>query len=431
MLSRPALFAPFATGGFPGLWISASTGSFARVITQLAFSWIALEATGSPFLVGVVAATRMVPQLLLGIPSGALADWVDRRLMVMAVNGASVVALVLVIPLLHFDLLTPAVLIVVAALFGVLDTMRAASTQSYAYDLVRTTRATSGMAMMNLGVQMLSMIGGLVGGYALDRFGPAVTFGVTAGAMLVAALAPALGHRPPIDEPPSTACLVEASRPTARLDTKPHPKPAVVVQTRKRTRPDVAGATSLLLRNPVLATLAVAIILAEIFGFATQTLLPTFARDVFDVGAAGLGTMMALRAGGGALGLLLLAFIGAEGRSGRLFVAGATTFGLTLVLFSLASGYHEALVLLALSGMCASVMDTLGQTLMQRNAGEHERGAAMGLWVFSIGFGPIGHLTLGAGATAFGAPITMTVSGSLLMTVGLLLGLNRRLRGAR
>src|SRR5204863_9526651 len=131
------------------------------------------------------------------------------------------------------------------------------------------------------------------------------------------------------------------------------------------------------------------------------------------------------------LGLLLLALVGAEGRSGQLFVAGAATFGLMLLLFAQTPGFHEALVLLALSGMCAGVMDTLGQTLMQRNAGEHERGAAMGLWVFSVGFGPVGHLTLGAGATAFGAPATMTVSGGLLLAVGLLLALNRRLRSAR
>src|SRR6266496_3725140 len=194
-LSRPALLAPFAMGGFPGLWISASSGSFARVITQLAFSWITLEATGSPFLVGVVAATRMVPQLLLGIPAGALADWVDRRLMVMLVNGASVVVLLLSIPLVHFGLLTPPVIVGMAALYGVLDTMRAASTQSYAYDLVRTTRATSGMALMNLGVQLLGTVGGLVGGYTLEQFGAATTFGLVACAMLVAALAPALGHR--------------------------------------------------------------------------------------------------------------------------------------------------------------------------------------------------------------------------------------------
>ena len=66
-------------------------------------------------------------------------------------------------------------------------------------------------------------------------------------------------------------------------------------------------------------------------------------------------------------------------------------------------------------------MDTLGQTLIQRNADEHERGAAMGLWVFSVGFGPIGHLTLGAVATSYGAPFAQAASGLGLMLVAMTL----------
>src|SRR4051794_23573645 len=74
IVRRVTLPAPFRIPGFAGLWVSASSGSFARVVTQLALSWVTIEATGSPFLVGVVAAARMAPQLVLGIPAGALAD---------------------------------------------------------------------------------------------------------------------------------------------------------------------------------------------------------------------------------------------------------------------------------------------------------------------------------------------------------------------
>ena len=140
---------------------------------------------------------------------------------------------------------------------------------------------------------------------------------------------------------------------------------------------------------------------------------------------------MAVRSAGGTLGLLLLSRFGAEGRSGHVFVVGAAAFGLALLLFAVSPFYALALVLLGLSGLCASIMDTLGQTLMQRNADEHERGAAMGLWVFSIGFGPVGHLTLGAAASAVGAPLAQAVSGLLLFLVAGLMALNAQLRRAR
>ncbi|HEX6654771.1 MAG TPA: MFS transporter, partial [Candidatus Limnocylindria bacterium] len=327
-------------------------------------------------------------------------------------------------PLILLGFLPPILLVAMSALFGALDTLRMAATQAYAYDLVRTSRATSGMALTNLGVQLLTTLGGLIGGYVLDRFGSAPTFGLIAVAMLASVLGPALGGKTVAPSLESASPLPLAGVPRATGGTGPEP-PA------RRARPDFGRAASLLLRNRLIAIVALGVVLAEILGFASQTLLPTFAHDVFDVGAAGLGTMLAVRSGGGALGLVLLAWLGADGRAGRMFVAAAALIGAMLVLFAQAPSYELALVFLALVGMCSSVMDTLGQTLMQRNAGEDERGAAMGLWVFSVGFGPIGHLTLGAAASQFGAPATQTVAGGLLAVIGLLLALNRSLRRLR
>src|SRR3954453_20500054 len=107
---RVGLPAAVRTPGFAGLWVSASTGSFARVVSQLALSWVTIEATDSPFLVGVVAAARMAPQLVLGIPSGALADWLDRRLLIVGANAVTVVMLLLTIGLVNGGLLTTPVL---------------------------------------------------------------------------------------------------------------------------------------------------------------------------------------------------------------------------------------------------------------------------------------------------------------------------------
>lgn len=418
-LGRAMLPAPFTIPGFAGLWVSASSASFARIVTQLALSWITLEATGSPFVVGIVMAARTAPQLVIGIPAGALSDWLDRRLLVVAANALSVVLLLALVGLAAGGLLTTPVLVVVSVLYGILDTVRMSATQAYAYDLVRTARATSGMALTNFGTQLLGTAGGLVGGYTLERFGGPVTFGVIALAVLVAAVAPLM-------QAPSAGRDTPAAR-----SSGPTPAGNAGEPSGRRPGVDFGRAMTLLARNRILAVLALAIILAEIFGFATQTLLPTFARDVFDVGASGLGTMMAVRSGGGALGLLVLSRLGAEGRSGLVFVAAAGAFGLALLLFGVSPVYGVALVLLGVSGLCASIMDTLGQTLIQRNADERERGAAMGLWVFSVGFGPVGHLTLGAAASVFGAPAAQAVSGLLLVLAAGLMASHGALRRAR
>ncbi len=425
---RSLLPAPFRIPGFAGLWVSASSGSFGRIISQLVLSWITLEVTGSPFLVGVVGAARMAPQMVLGIPAGALADRIDRRLIMVVTNAATVALTLVLIGVAGMGWLVTPVLIAVSVAYGTLDTVRMTATQSYAYDLVRAGRATSGMALTSLGVQLLSMMGGLIGGYTLQQFGHVPTFGLIAGAMLVATVTPLIWSGQ-VRVNPATGPVSAAARrqPDAPDGGGEAPAPAPT----RRPGADLRRAATLILRNRLLAILALAIILAEIFGFATQTLLPTFARDVFDVGAAGLGLMMATRSGGGTLGLLVLSRIDAEGRGGLVFLVSAGAFGLALLLMAVSPFYALALLLLAVSGFCASIMDTLGQTLIQRYADEHERGAAMGLWVVSVGFGPVGHLTLGAAASNFGAPVSQVVSGLMLVLVAVAMAVRGPLRRAR
>jgi MFS family permease len=435
---RVTLPAPFRIPGFAGLWVSASTGSFARVVTQLALSWVTIEATGSPFWVGVVTAARMAPQLVLGIPAGALSDSVDRRWLLVGANAATIGVLLVLMGLASGGLLSIAMLIGISLLYGVVDTVRMSATQSYAYHLVRATRATSGMALTNLGTQALGTVGGLAGGYVLDQHGSVATFAMTAVAVLVAGGALLAGGQEAAaaDAPQQTTTAASQAESqagaaggqpgaSAGQPTAPARRPA------QRPRVDLKRALTLLARNRILAVLSLAILLAEIFGFASQTLLPTFARDVWDVGASGLGLMTAVRSGGGAFGLLILSRLGAEGRAGLVFLSGAASFGLTLLLFAISPVYALALGLLALSGMCASIMDTLGQTLIQRNAAEGERGTAMGVWVFSVGFGQIGHLSLGAAASSIGAPLTQAISGLCLIGVAGLMSLHAPLRRAR
>ncbi len=70
-------------------------------------------------------------------------------------------------------------------------------------------------------------------------------------------------------------------------------------------------------------------------------------------------------------------------------------------------------------GLTASALDTLGQSLMQQSVDDEERGAAMGIWFFAIGFGPFGHLGIGALAGVVGGPLAMAISGGLLATLGI------------
>jgi hypothetical protein len=181
----------------------------------------------------------------------------------------------------------------------------------------------------------------------------------------------------------------------------------------------------------VLRLLAVVVIVIEILGFSYATLMPVFTREVFDAGPDAYGTMNALRSAGGALGLLLVIRAGTRASTGPTLLWVGVVFGGGLVAFALSPGFVLAMIPMLVVGAAAAASDSLSQTLIQRSATDAERGAAMGIWAFGVGFGPLGHLAAGAAAGRFGAVATQALFGLALAGLSLLLMTRPRLRDLR
>ncbi len=56
--SRQVFLAAFSYRNFRYFWIATMLGSAGRWMETVVFSWLVLQMTGSPFLVGVVVACR-------------------------------------------------------------------------------------------------------------------------------------------------------------------------------------------------------------------------------------------------------------------------------------------------------------------------------------------------------------------------------------
>lgn len=397
MFTLRTLPGAFRVPGFGLLWVSLASVGFGTSVSQVALTWTMLELTGSPFMVGAALAARLAPFLVFGLPLGALSDRVDRRRLIIWANLAGA-TLAGGIALLAFagEIGVAAILLLSFAL-GSIDTARMTATQAYVYDLVGSGSATSGIALSNLGSQIAGSAGAVVGGVVIAQLDLGVAFVLTTAAGLVAAV------------------VLMLATPPARTEL-------VVPETNARQ------ALTLLVRDRTVAAIALLIILTEIFGFSTSALVPTFAKDILHVDAAGLGVLLGVRSIGGILGLGWLATLGARRGGGRLFLAATGAFGVVLIAFALSGSFPLSLALMLGVGMTAAALDTLGQTILQRTSPDHERGAAMGVWVFSIGFGPIGLLLLGAAAAAIGAPDTQLISGGILVVVAGLLAVRTSLR---
>ena len=156
-----------------------------------------------------------------------------------------------------------------------------------------------------------------------------------------------------------------------------------------------------------------------------------FTREVFGAGPDAYGTMNAIRSLGGVIALLLVIRLGARAGTGMGLLATSVLFGLGLVAFAVSPGFAVATIPMLLVGAAGAASDSLSQTLLQRSVSDTERGAAMGVWAFGLGFGPLGYLVAGGMAGRFGPVPTQALLGLTLMAVSLLLMTRPALRTLR
>ena len=389
-LSQAKWATSFRYRDFRLLWGSTVIQSVSFGMERVSLGWLIFEMTDSVFMLGIATAANMAPAFFLGIVSGAVADWANRKLFVRflvlaAAGSASLMALVLltgVAQVWH--------VLGLATLTGTVSAFLMTVRQAYTYDITGPTHALNGMALSSVSMSLGSMAGALLSGVVIS------TLGIGEQYLMVAAIY-------------GLATVV-------LMGTRDVGQAAVA--ERGSVVENLVSYVHLLRVNRSLMTLMLMTIAIEIFGFSHYTLLPVFAKDVLGVGATGLGIMTGVGQLGGLLGVLVLANLGNFRRKGLLVLAITTGFGLGLMAFSLASHLLLFLAILAWVNGCAMSLDTLNRTLMQENVPNEQRGRAMGSWTLSIGVGPVGKVGVGALGEAIGAPGALLVNGVILALVG-------------
>ena len=381
------------------LWASTLLYSLATGMEQVSVGWLILELTGSEFMVGLGAAARMLPFFVLGMISGAVADkWSRRTLLRLGTLGASVAALAMA-ALLLLDLANVWAIIGLVLCLGSALAFTITVRQTFTYDIVGPNLALNGLALGAMAMQGGGIVGSLVSGAVIEFVGPGWQFVASAGCYAGSAAL--------------TLLMLNPGR-SLRASTE------TVLQ-------NLAGYARLVREHPQILALMILTATTEVLGFTHMTLLPLCAKDVLHVGPSGLGVMTAGRQAGGLLGLWILAALGNYRHKGLLTFATAIGFGVGLMAFSLTNNIYTFLLVLLFVNACAMAVDTLYKALMQDLVPDEERGRAMGSWVLSVGFAPVGHVGVGALAGVVGAPMALFINGAALagLNVVSVLGLPR------
>jgi MFS family permease len=171
-------------------------------------------------------------------------------------------------------------------------------------------------------------------------------------------------------------------------------------------------------RQTPLVLLSVTVVgLVATFGMNFQVLMPPYADNVLNVGAAGYGFLMAASGLGSTVAALWIAF--SRKVSPLPIILGAIALGLGTIVVAFTTSFGVALLAMVVVGAGGIGMAVTANTTIQLSVPDHLRGRVMSLYttVFA-GSVPAGGLLMGWIASAWGVPAALLVGAILSLVVG-------------
>jgi MFS family permease len=161
---------------FRSLWIATLVSNIGSWMHDVGAGWLMTELSSSPSLVALVEAADSFPLMLLAMPAGALADIVDRRRLLIAVQVYMLIVAAALGILTLLELTTAWVLIGFTFALGVGGALMLPAWASIVPDLVPAEDLPSAVALNSVAINGARAIGPAIAGVLVAAVGPWLVF---------------------------------------------------------------------------------------------------------------------------------------------------------------------------------------------------------------------------------------------------------------
>lgn len=381
-------WAPLRSPVFRALWIAQLVSNLGTWMQTVGAQWMLVGDPRADVLVPLVQTATTLPVMLLALPSGVLADLVDRRRLLLATQGAMAAGVALLATLTGFGLTTPAVLLIVLFVIGCGQALTAPAWQAIQPDLVPPQQIPAAAALGSMSMNGARAIGPAIAGALVSLAGPTLVFGLNAVSFIGIVAVLLWWRRPPVqhDYPPERA-MAALSAGGRFIRSSP-----IVRRILLRTALFIAPASAL------------------------WGLLPVIAADQLELSSSGYGLLLGALGVGALLGALVLSRLRSRFGANVLLTVGAVGFAAATAVLALVPMFGVVIAALVVGGASWLLSLSTLNASMQLSLPAWVR--ARGLSVYQLIF--MGGQALGSVVWGVLAGATTSVT-SLLVSVGLLL----------
>ncbi|WP_280401593.1 MFS transporter [Nocardia carnea] len=386
--SKPvSTWAPLRLPVYRALWIAQLVSNLGTWMQMVGSQWVLVDEPNAAALVSFVQTATTLPVMILSIPSGVLADLLDRRRLLLGAQSTMALLATILAIATATGHTTPSVLLTLLFLLGCGQALVGPSWQAIQPELVPRDQIPSAAALGSMNMNIGRAVGPAIAGVLVALSGPALVFALNAFSFVAIVGALLLWRRPKVDR------QFPSERPLAALQ---------------------AG-TRFIKSAPAIRRVLLRTMLFVAPGSALWALLPVIARDQLGLGSSGYGIMLGALGVGAVLGAVSLARVRSLLTPTQQVAAAALMFGAASCGTALLR--VEALVLLLLVFAGAAwllTLSTMNATMQLLLPGwVRARGLSVYMLVFMAGQA-IGSVVWGLVAGAYGAVTALLVAGGLL-----------------
>jgi MFS family permease len=383
---RWAVFASFRFRHYRTLWVAMALGFMGMMMQGVARGWLAYDLTGAHTAVGVVMLAWGIPQLGFSLLGGAIADRVDKRLVMIWTQVVIAATAFLTGAVITGGMISIAFLFVMGLVQGTVFAFNLPARQAALPELVPRSHLMNAMALSNTAMNASAIVAPAIAGTLMARFDVALVFHVQGVLNLLVAY---LVSRLPVGG-------------------------AKASEDRRTVFGDIKVGLSFIRSSRVLLLLILMAFVPSLLGMPYNVLLPGFATEDMGLSESGYGILLMAPAIGALHGSIAIAGLGKHVHVPFVQACAGLAFGLSLIglaLLSSLAGIGGALVALFGIGLASASYMTLNGTSLMNATPPELYGRVMSVYMLTFSLFPLASWPMGMVADAITARATFWVLG--------------------
>ena len=408
---------PLRHPAYRRLFLGQAVANLGLQFTAVAVPVQMYALTGSSLWVGLLGVAGLVPLVVFALWGGAVADAMDRRVLLLIASLTMWLATIVLFGLTAVGLTTPVALLVLTAVQSMGFGASAATRGAIIPRLIPAAELAAANALNTTAFNVAMTAGPLLAGLLVGDQRFAAAYAVDAVAFSLALWAafrlPAL---PPLRS--EAAGQPEAGDPEAGHSEAGHPDGGATRPSRWR---DIRDGLAYILATPVL-WLSFAIDIAAMVLALPRALFPEVADERFGQGS--IGVLYAAIAIGSVAAGLTSGWVSRVRRQGLALVIAVVVWGLAVGAAGLAPVLWLTVLLLAIGGAADLISAVYRQTILQTYAPDELQGRMQGVFYAVVAGGPrLGDLRAGATAAVVGPTVAWAGGGLAAAVVAVVLAI--------